>query len=301
MKVKLKTLICTVLCAAVGLGTASVSNAQLVYTNDFNGADNVENDFGMDDNGNTLAFHFGPISTVAADADFSSQYLSIGSAPDGNFRFGRFDHSKTTPPTVVTDNVIAYQFNGLFRSADSAVYRLRLRVIDEGNTNFSGNIDLTPANSTADTVQQYLLVANGHTEDITLDASLNSQGNTSTVATGTWALFQDGMSILTGDLTGFTGTISHRLALWHQGDPMGSATQSFLYMDDFQIFTGTGGGVVAPLKGDVDLSGVVDFSDIPAFISILQGGGFQAEADCDCSGGVDFSDIPAFIAILQGG
>ena len=55
------------------------------------------------------------------------------------------------------------------------------------------------------------------------------------------------------------------------------------------------------LKGDVDLSGVVDFADIPAFISVLQGGGFQAEADCDCSGAVDFADIPAFIAILQGG
>ncbi len=55
------------------------------------------------------------------------------------------------------------------------------------------------------------------------------------------------------------------------------------------------------LKGDVDLSGVVDFSDIPAFIAVLQGGGFQAEADADCSGAVDFADIPAFITILQGG
>ncbi len=55
------------------------------------------------------------------------------------------------------------------------------------------------------------------------------------------------------------------------------------------------------LKGDVDLSGAVDFSDIPAFITVLQSGGFQAEADCDCSTAVDFSDIPAFITILQGG
>ena len=51
--------------------------------------------------------------------------------------------------------------------------------------------------------------------------------------------------------------------------------------------------------GDVDLSGVVDFSDIPAFIGVLQSGVFQAEADCDCSTVVDFADIPAFIAILQ--
>ena len=53
------------------------------------------------------------------------------------------------------------------------------------------------------------------------------------------------------------------------------------------------------LKGDVDVDGDVDFDDIPAFILVLQSGGFQAEADCDCSGSLDFDDIPAFIAILQ--
>lgn len=55
------------------------------------------------------------------------------------------------------------------------------------------------------------------------------------------------------------------------------------------------------LKGDVDLDGDVDFDDIPAFISVLQSGMFQAEADADCGGTVGFEDIPAFIAILQGG
>ena len=57
--------------------------------------------------------------------------------------------------------------------------------------------------------------------------------------------------------------------------------------------------VMSVLKGDVDVSGVIDFSDIAPFIAVLQGGMFQAEADCDCSLEVDFSDIPAFIAILQ--
>ena len=56
------------------------------------------------------------------------------------------------------------------------------------------------------------------------------------------------------------------------------------------------GGV---LKGDVDLSGTVDFADIGPFIAALQGGVFVAQADCDCSTVVDFGDIPAFIAILQ--
>jgi len=54
------------------------------------------------------------------------------------------------------------------------------------------------------------------------------------------------------------------------------------------------------LKGDVNLSGVVDFADIPPFIAILRAGTFQAEADCDCGGVVNFADIPEFIAILQG-
>ena len=53
------------------------------------------------------------------------------------------------------------------------------------------------------------------------------------------------------------------------------------------------------LKGDVDMDGDVDFSDIAPFIAVLQGGIFQAEADCDCSQMVDFADIPAFIGILQ--
>ena len=56
-----------------------------------------------------------------------------------------------------------------------------------------------------------------------------------------------------------------------------------------------------PIKGDVDMSGVVDFDDIPAFIAVLQSGDFQAEADADCDMDVDFDDIPAFILILQGG
>ena len=53
------------------------------------------------------------------------------------------------------------------------------------------------------------------------------------------------------------------------------------------------------LKGDVDLSGIIDFGDIAPFIAVLQGGMFQAEADADCSGMVDFGDIPVFISILQ--
>ena len=53
--------------------------------------------------------------------------------------------------------------------------------------------------------------------------------------------------------------------------------------------------------GDVDGDGDVDFEDIPGFISLLTGGGFQAEADIDGDGDVDFEDIPLFIQLLTGG
>ena len=59
-------------------------------------------------------------------------------------------------------------------------------------------------------------------------------------------------------------------------------------------------GTLRPaLLGDCNQDGVVDFSDISAFIAILQASTFLAEADCNEDGVVDFADIPAFIAILQ--
>ena len=79
--------------------------------------------------------------------------------------------------------------------------------------------------------------------------------------------------------------------------------------DDFYLVTDPAissfvltGVVAVPdfILGDVNQDGVVDFSDIPAFISILSSGSFLAEADIDLNGTVDFLDIPAFIQILSG-
>ena len=52
------------------------------------------------------------------------------------------------------------------------------------------------------------------------------------------------------------------------------------------------------LLGDVNQDGGVDFADIPAFIEILIGGAFLAEADINQDSAVDFADIPGFIEIL---
>jgi len=72
-----------------------------------------------------------------------------------------------------------------------------------------------------------------------------------------------------------------------------------------RIFGGTvdiGAFEAAPsafLLGDTNQDGVVDFSDIPSFISILQSGDFLDEADINGDGVVDFDDISFFVALLQ--
>ena len=66
----------------------------------------------------------------------------------------------------------------------------------------------------------------------------------------------------------------------------------------YTTFTAT---VEPLLLGDVDRNGVVDFSDISPFISLLAAGQFQAEADIDQSGIVDFEDISPFVSLLTAG
>ena len=68
----------------------------------------------------------------------------------------------------------------------------------------------------------------------------------------------------------------------------------------FFMYVNTAAPVVAaPLLGDVNLDGVVDFLDIAPFIAVLTNLEFQAEADVDLSLVVDFLDIAPFIAILN--
>ena len=55
---------------------------------------------------------------------------------------------------------------------------------------------------------------------------------------------------------------------------------------------------VETVLGDTDQNGVVDFSDIAAFIEILMDGTFLDQADINQDGEVNFADIPAFIEIL---
>ena len=52
------------------------------------------------------------------------------------------------------------------------------------------------------------------------------------------------------------------------------------------------------ILGDVNGDGVVDFNDIPPFVTVVLGNMFQCEADCDENCLVDFNDIPNFVDIL---
>jgi len=52
------------------------------------------------------------------------------------------------------------------------------------------------------------------------------------------------------------------------------------------------------LPGDINGDGMFDFGDIPAFIALLQSGGFEEAADFNGDGAVTFADIPGFIDAL---
>lgn len=61
------------------------------------------------------------------------------------------------------------------------------------------------------------------------------------------------------------------------------------------------GGTVtaAPLLGDCNLDGVVNFLDIAPFINFLMSGTYSEQADCNQDGVVNFIDIGPFIIILS--
>jgi len=56
---------------------------------------------------------------------------------------------------------------------------------------------------------------------------------------------------------------------------------------------------LAFILGDVNQDGVVDFSDIPDFVALLQTSEFLEEADTNRDTVVNFLDIVPFIGLLQ--
>ena len=87
-----------------------------------------------------------------------------------------------------------------------------------------------------------------------------------------------------------SGTTQFQIRVSDEDIP-GAQTQNLQLIVNYDV-------VDALILGDVDMNGVVDFLDIPAFIDVLITGPFLDEADCNQDDVVDFLDIPAFIAIL---
>ncbi len=138
----------------------------------------------------------------------------------------------------------------------------------------------------------------GSTTDI--DRTVEVNGETVTFAVPSIGGFQ--FSTMTLDFTEPVATLELDNSGDTDFDGMGDGGLGSIVARNYDLqFSLTDPNAPDTMKGDADLSGVVDFSDIPAFITVLQSGVFQAESDCDCSGTVDFSDIPAFILILQAG
>ncbi len=181
------------------------------------------------------------------------------------------------------------------------------------NNNFSGNLIFGAATisnvSFAGTpTDEGFIFSNGTVDSIDLlgISSASFSGTNDAVL-----LAADNMTVLvdfTTDTTSTTETLidatnNNLFAGQELGDAILGVTNGGLHVRGFTLGANLS-YLIAPaetvLKGDADLSGVVDFGDIPAFITILQAGVFQAEADANCDTVVNFGDIPTFIAILQG-
>ncbi len=139
-------------------------------------------------------------------------------------------------------------------------------VITLGDPTVSGNVNsaLTNSGTWAETLG----------ESVSLSASL---GNVTQHAGGTWSW----------ELTP-NQQYSNAPVTITETDSGGQTSQVTFNIDAAQPF----------LLGDSNQDGVVDFADIPSFISILQNGEFLDEADINRDGAVNFIDISFFIDLL---
>ena len=71
-----------------------------------------------------------------------------------------------------------------------------------------------------------------------------------------------------------------------------------ILIDNIRIDAIPGRSPLVP--GDVNLSGLTTFDDIPPLIFVMQSGVYQSEGDVNRDGFVNFSDIPPFVLLLVG-
>jgi len=224
------------------------------------------------------------------------------------FADGRFFSTNDTSRTTFTAN-----FTNTAPTADP----VEIRLYGWAATSGSGNLRVTDVSLDASFVSDPNSISFDPTGILELGGSY-LQTNSATLKIdlgGTEAGEFDQLQIDGGAL--LSGTLDVSLIEGFEG----ASGQTFDIITANSV-TGTFGNVIAPpgmnvqvnysssavsvtlvddvLLGDVNLDSVVNFSDIPAFISVLTSGEFQSEADCDQNGFVSFADIPVFIAILIG-
>lgn len=94
------------------------------------------------------------------------------------------------------------------------------------------------------------------------------------------------------------GVIPMQTGFWSLPEPNGIIVSFSDLSRPPVAFSITTAFVPPTLYGDVDRNGEVNFSDIPPFINVLTGDGYQAEVDCNEDGFISFGDIPPFIVAL---
>ena len=203
--------------------------------------------------------------------------------------------SGTTPGTI-TSSVAISTVNGSFNASPSGPFGsisvppsgdpiLTDYIYANSDNNFTATID-TSAIVAGSTVK-LVVYSHGDRDDQVADLILNVNGTITTSPVTSMA-----QPFQTFTFTQPSGVSSLDLTIDNAGE--GSA---FAVLNGFSITS------IEPavLKGDVNLDDVVNFGDIPPFITVLQSGNFQPEADLNCNEVVDFDDIPLFIVTLQGG
>ena len=119
-----------------------------------------------------------------------------------------------------------------------------------------------------------------------------------TVGVSAADLADDGQAIVNLSDFNFNGDTT-------DGIPNGTVFDAGLQSDffsgnavDFAIQRITALNTTAPIRGDADENGIVNFEDIALFIQIVQSGSFLEQVDLNRDDDVDFSDVFPFVAIL---
>ena len=76
----------------------------------------------------------------------------------------------------------------------------------------------------------------------------------------------------------------------------------YIHLHTFVNPNGEARGYMIPevLVGDVNLDGLINLLDVPAFIDAIQGPGFIDEADINRDGVMDLLDVAPFVVLLSG-